>query len=385
MLLIYPVNFNTSNKNIPVHNSANLKNSVEFKSHAEKNFALYPVGLYSSKININFTGGRTMLSLKEQSERLSLESLTPIISNSIQSALNSKTDKNLYDIHTEIFTPLLECQSLEEAKNIYPEFKDVIDAKDLPEYLMSPTLKKIKNGEIEGVTLENLTLSILKIHYGKGIGLSSRNNFFGLSKDATIKLLNDLNIKRLDGKYLRLLSDCSLERRAKTSKSWSEEKRAEHARKANKIWSDRQRRQTQSDKRKEWFQNHPEAAAEISKRMQGTTLSPETREKISQSKKAFYQHNPEFAQLRSESFERCPEFKLVMQKVAKEEFPYLRIILLKQAAGEPLEDYEINYLERYHKRCEELYPGGQKIVGKLFSEMWQEFKDKKEQEESCYP
>ena len=36
-----------------------------------------------------------MLSLKEQSERLSLESLTPIISNSIQSALNSKTDKNL--------------------------------------------------------------------------------------------------------------------------------------------------------------------------------------------------------------------------------------------------------------------------------------------------
>ena len=43
----------------------------------------------------------------------------------------------------KFFTPFFRDASLlKKPKIIYPEFKDVIDAKDLPEYLMSPTLKK---------------------------------------------------------------------------------------------------------------------------------------------------------------------------------------------------------------------------------------------------
>lgn len=377
MLSIYPINFNTLNKNIPTKNPSDLKKFDGLKDHAVKNYTIYPIASYNTIFNISFSGGRTVLSLEEQVKRLNLENLPPALSKNILEALNQKTEKNLYDIHTEFFSPLLECKTLDEAKAIYPWFQNIIDAKDLPEYLMSPTLKKIKNGEIEGVTLENLSLAILKAHYGKGAGLSARDKFFGLSKDATIKLFSHLQIERLDGKYLRLLSDCSPERRERTSSNWSKEKRAEHAKKANEIWSSEEKRQAQSKKRKEWFNEHPEGALEISQRMQGTTLSAKTKAKISAIKKDFYKHNPEFITLRKKSFKEIAEFQNIMREIARKEFPYLRIIFIKHAADKPLEDYEVKYLERYYKRCEEVYPGGQKMAGELFSKMWQNFKENK--------
>lgn len=339
---------------------------------------LYPAKFYSSRFDINFSGGRKTLSLQEQVDRLNLDILPQNISNAIQNALKTNDKQTLYDIHTELFSPLSECKTLNEAKILYPEFQDVLDAKNLPENLMSPTLIKIKNNKIEGINLENLSLELLKTHYAKGISPNSRDAYFGLSKDASLKIFETLNIKRLDGTYLRLLGDCSPEKRERVSKSWTEEKRKQHSITANKIWDNQEKRQAQSEKRKNWFQNHPEAAEEISKREKGKTHSAETRAKISQSKQQFYKDNPEFAQLRSESFQQHEDFRAVMSEIARKKFPYLRIIFLKQATGKKLEDYEVKYMERYHKKCEELYPNGQKMAGETFSKLWQEYKaDKK--------
>ncbi len=332
---------------------------------------------YLNKNNINFTGGRKTLSLIEQAERLNLDNLPPFISNSIKKALSSNKNVTLYDIHTKIFTPLLECKTLDEAKALYPEFRSVIDAKDLNPEKMSPTMLKIKNGEIEGITLENLSLELLKIHYGKGISPNSRSAYYGLSKDASLKLFDILKIKKLDGMYLRLLNDCNPIKRKRVSESWTSEKRAQHAAIANKIWDDPKKRQAQSEQRQEWFKEHPDECKKISERLTGTKLSSETKRKISESKILFYENNPEFSKLRSESFKQHKEIVNMMKQIAKEEFPYLRIIFLKRAEGMQLEDYETEYLKRYHKRCEILCPNHQKIIGETFSTMWQEFKAKK--------
>ena len=53
-------------------------------------------------------------------------------------------DFSLYNIHLYYYKDLLNCNSLEEAKNKYPEFKQVIDAKNLDPSKMSYSLKQIK-------------------------------------------------------------------------------------------------------------------------------------------------------------------------------------------------------------------------------------------------
>lgn len=384
------VNFNNIQSNWNFKHNVVLKNdkktktpstpNLKTKNSSAKDFTKINCSYLLNKFNINFSGGRRTLDLREQAAKLDLENLAPFILNNIQTAMVTNKDSNLYDIHTKIFAQLLKCKTLEEAKSFYPIFKNVIDAKSLPENKMSPTLIKIKNGKIEGITLENLSLALLKAHYGKGAGLNLKEEYFGLSKDAIQKMFDLLNIERLDGKYLRLLSDCNPIRREHTSRNWSAEKRAAHAKKANEIWDNKEKRQTQSENKKKWFQEHPEAKQEMSDRMKGTTLNPETRAKVSIGKKKFYEENPEFQQLRSESFEKHKHFKEIMKEVARKEFPYLRVIFLKKATGKPLENYEIKYMERYYKRCDELYPNGQKIVGETFSAMWKDFKQRKKDE-----
>ncbi len=330
----------------------------------------------SSRFDINFSGGRKTLSLAEQAERIDLDKLPPAIRRNIEDSVQNKDGKNLYDIHTEHYAPLLDCKTLDEARALYFEFENVIDAKDLDKSDMSPTLLKIKNGQIEGISLENLSLTLLKTHYGKGISPNSRRNFFGLSKDASYKIFEKLQIERLDGQYLRLLGDCSPNKREEASKRWTEEKRNALSKKAAAIWT-KEKKAEQSKHRKEWLKQHPEALEEMSRRMTGTKASLETKVKIASGVRRFHNENPEYAQIAKQSWDFHADIKAQMQKTAREEFPYLRTILMKQAIGKPLSDYEARYLDRYYKRCSELCPDGQKIVGATISRAWAEFKKKK--------
>ena len=115
----------------------------------------------------------------------------------------------------------------------------------------------------------------------------------------------------------------------------------------------------------------------MSRRMTGTKASLETKVKIASGVRRFHNENPEYAQIAKQSWDFHADIKAQMQEIAREEFPYLRTILMKQAIGKPLSDYEARYLDRYYKRCSELCPDGQKIVGATISRAWAEFKKKK--------
>lgn len=373
MISINPLNINY--KNLSKYYTANVR-TAKYASESFSNIqtnTCYPASYYA----LSFSGGRKTLTLNEQMQRLDADKLPAHVFNRIKETLDSGNPENktIYDIHTEIYGALFECKTLDEAKKMYPEFNNVLDAKDIKESDLSPTLKNIKNGELEGADIEDLTLTLLKTHYAKGISPNLRAAYFGLSKDATTKIFEKLNIERLDGQYLRLVGDCNPEKRKRVSAGWTPEKRAEHAKKANEVWSDEVKRAEQSRKRKEYFEAHPEAALEISERLKGNTPDAETRAKISESKKCFYREHPEFARLRSESFKEHSAFVEKMSEIARNEFPYLRVIFLKRAQGKTLEDYEVKYIERYYKRCDEVYPNGQQAAGKTFSRMWREYKE----------
>lgn len=71
----------------------------------------------------------------------------------------------------EYYKDLLNCSTLKEAKQKYPEFKEVIDAKDI-DYNSQNKLSaiyKIGNKQISGINIENLSLALLKKYYGQAI------------------------------------------------------------------------------------------------------------------------------------------------------------------------------------------------------------------------
>ncbi len=356
------------------------KNASKSKDTPQKHINTLPKAYPKSYYMLSFSGGRKLLSLEEQAERLNLDALPNRVSNKITEEIMAKSGKNLYDIHTEIYSPLLECKTLDDAKALYPEFEDVIDAAALEEDQMSPTLKHIKDGKIEDADIKNLSLLLLQTHYAKGISPNARGAFFGLSKDAMYKIFEKLNIKRLDGQYLRLVGDCSPQKRQRMSEARTPEMRAKLSKRAREIWSDENKRAEQSKNRKAYFEAHPEAIRAISERMAGTTLSPDVKAKISKSEREYYKNHPEEAMLRSAAWKEHSDITKTMKKIARDEFPYLKKIILKQQSGKGLTENEKQYLERYHKRCETLYPGMHKKVGETFKRLRKEFKEKNDGE-----
>ena len=142
--------------------------------------------------------------------------------------LGISRDYSLYDIHREHYKGLLECQTLDEAKEKYPEFQDVIDAKSFNIKLLNQqsTLYKILKGEIPGIDIDNFTLKILKKYYGKLKSTNDKKEYWGITSRTIVKLLTTLNIRILDSKYAAILAHQTSEFRAKqsqaTCKQWQD-------------------------------------------------------------------------------------------------------------------------------------------------------------------
>lgn len=120
--------------------------------------------------------------------------------------LGDSTDFSLYDIHVEHYKDLLECETLDEAKEKYPEFSDVIDAKDIDLNSLGNRnyIIKIAKGEVPGININDLSLELLKKYYGGLHSIRKKEEFWGLSSvDNVCKFLN---IKIIDRKYIAIAS-----------------------------------------------------------------------------------------------------------------------------------------------------------------------------------
>ncbi len=108
---------------------------------------------------------------------------------------------NLIDLHKEYYASLLNCKTLDEAKELYPEFRDVVDLKDVDLSSISfYAPKQIAKGQIEGLNKENASLVFLKKYIGELIPLNNIGNedYFHLNNSTIKKILKFLNISMND-------------------------------------------------------------------------------------------------------------------------------------------------------------------------------------------
>lgn len=177
-------------------------------------------------------------------------------------ALGSSKDFSLYNIHLDYYKDLLDCQTLDEAKELYPEFRDVVDAKDIDITSVDKksALYKIYQGDFKDVNIEDLSLEILKNYYGKLISTGKQEEYWGISRNTINSILNKLNIKKLDnGNYLHIITSQSSEYKAAKSQmlknQWqnpdsvynSDEHRIKKSQVAVKLWQDPKFAQKHSD------------------------------------------------------------------------------------------------------------------------------------------
>ena len=142
----------------------------------------------------------------------------------IAEMFEAQPDKTLYEVHKKYYAPLLKCETLEEAKEKYPEFEEVIDAKDvnIDKLGNRNTLRKIAAGKIEGASLDNLSLELLKSRYAHAKGAQNKEFYFNLANVAVYGLFKTLKIKEMNEKYL----DCMIHSSPR-SDEYREKKRSE--------------------------------------------------------------------------------------------------------------------------------------------------------------
>lgn len=120
----------------------------------------------------------------------------------------------LCEIHKNFYADLLNCSTLDEAKEKYPEFREAIDANQLDEKESKGIISNIKNGKVEGANIKTLSLDLLKQHYANAYGHAKKEAYFGLSAKTVLSLFEKLNIKPLNREYFLTITRETPERRA---------------------------------------------------------------------------------------------------------------------------------------------------------------------------
>ena len=114
---------------------------------------------------------------------------------------NTEYTGTLRDLHLFVYRPLLECKSLDEARNIFPEFKEVLELNNVVKK-ESSNLRKIKNK----MHLSDFSLYVLKERWGKLKTLNEIAQDLGLKDRSALSWFADkTRIPDLGKNYQTLL------------------------------------------------------------------------------------------------------------------------------------------------------------------------------------
>ena len=90
----------------------------------------------------------------------------------------------LYDLHLEEYKGLLSCRTLDEARNMYPEFREILDAS----LFRNSRSKHLKN---LSVPLEDMSLRVLQDYYGRLIPQHEIGRRLGFSSKSAFDWFKD--------------------------------------------------------------------------------------------------------------------------------------------------------------------------------------------------
>lgn len=294
---------------------------------------------------------------------------------------NLEKDPNIdiCEIHREYYSPLLDCQTLDEAKKLFPEFQGAVDAKniDLSKKPQNNILCCISRGENRKFTLENVTLNLMKEYYAQLIPLNVdylKDNL-DMSRSAFSTLLSALNIS-MDTRYLRLIN-LKLKSESMREVWQTTDIRERMSNSIRKTFSTPEHKQKASlISKKRWL--NPEFRKKVTQIITLRAQSSENRQRVSNFMKQQWQ-NEEFQKLMKINstasilaWSKHPYAKNAYKEIVHE-FPELKAAFEAQKNKIPLTQRQEKIINLYHKRCIERYPNLKKEVVMLQKELLQEW------------
>ncbi len=240
----------------------------------------------------------------------------------------------LYRLHADIYEPLQQVSTLEEAKICYPEFGNVINLPDL-QITRSKAIDAIK----KIMPMEDFSLDLLKKLYQPRF-LDSLVQEYGMTNRSLITwLINKLNITKLSSSYLKLLA---------MSNESENNRIAECSRQA--------------------ILKNPEAQARRLAKAAEAHKTPEYREKKRQEMIDFYKRNPDAAKcvglISKLTWDLCPEIKEALTIYTQQTPSMVRSILNKRRRQEKLTAAEKRVMNGYYKGFWDSHPEFKKVYQK---------------------
>lgn len=379
---ISSINFNIFNASQTEFKKSKINQSD--KPETKKSFS-YPKNFY---INFTSKAPKTILSEIKQEDFPSQE-----IFQKVKNAYRCDKNFSLYDTHIEYYSDLLKCDTLDEAKEIYPEFKDVSDAKDIELKTAPYSIRQVARG-IRGIELENLSLDLLKKYYGQLFCVNhNKDNYYGCEAKAVKNMLKALNIPIMDSKYISILyhQQPSVVQNLSVKTKEFFQKHPEYAQAHSRFMQEysqtseaRQRRAGvvydeairahMSQVKKDYHIAHPELAVEHGKYMKEYYANhPEAKEKLSNGQIKFNAQHKEYRLLKSLIVLKLfPDVQEKMKEIAQD-FKGIASIRNCREQGIPLSSKQDIYDRIYFARCEKEFPGMKKQIGQVYSELIKRF------------
>ena len=242
------------------------------------------------------------------------------IKTNIKEALkNPSNSKTLYDIHFEKYRGINDCYSLEELKEKYPEFSDVISA-----YKVEAKDKSVIASWQDGASTlfssdEDLTLQLIKLYWGQGFSLRDLSNYaknlLGNEKGLNFyPILAKLNIPTMSVRYGKVLKLSNKEYNDKFTQALSQ-----------KLKETREEKQQELEGEPVFI---PSGSLPISrkKHILGNIINhfvenPDTVYNMTKRQKEFYQNNPDEKEVLSYvldfAWNETHEGKLIKKQLSK--------------------------------------------------------------------
>ena len=299
-----------------------------------------------------FLGGYSV-SLEETYQKFTPKDYPPDIKENIETALVEDPEKTLKDIHLEKYKGVLDCYSLDELKEKYPEFKEVKSAYEV-QAVPESFIGRFQNDESELFsTGEDLSLQLIKLYWGQGLSLNDladyvqKNSSTPETKNLYYAMHTKLNIPIMSTRYGAVLKLSDKEYNEKFTKILSE-----------KIQEAKDRRCQQRTGEPVYIPQGPLSQAHKQHISEGLkkyySENPSKIYEMSERQKAYWQENPKekerFSKVLDYAWNKTHEGKTIKKELSKFARKFNRTISEKQMTlSEPLSKEDKSLLTAFWK------------------------------------
>lgn len=285
----------------------------------------YQVYNYKNQYQPSFSSAKDItLNYLVKKRAYSLPSRILTRAKELVSSMTSQT--SLLDLHKQTYAPLLSCKTLDEARNLFPEFREILDAKILLQ-------KRSKHTEkiFEKVKPEDLSLKLLQKYWAN---LSSQEEIakeFGVSRYAVQWINEKLNFPAFPKNYLTLLKASDEKLNAQIAQKTTDfnlanpEQMYARNRHAAQFCKTKKYKRAQSTRIKEYDKAHPERKQKI-------------------------------ADFDREVWERLPQIRAALREELKTYKKIYSIIAKKESQHQPLNEFEERMKKSFYKKFWTKYP-----------------------------